>query len=79
MADTWQGKPLTEANVLPMLDIHYRIHDVATGELLGFGTAGGDGSALDMPARRYAEVQQENPGRRITIRAYSEAAYYTEQ
>ncbi|MFI0156245.1 hypothetical protein [Streptomyces lydicus] len=79
MTDTWKGKPLTDADVLPILDIHYRIHDAVTGELLGFGTAGGNGGALHMPAKHYAEVQQGNPGRRLTISAYSEAANYTEE
>lgn len=78
MPDTWDGKTLTESSILPELDIHYRIHDAITGELLGFGTAGGDGRALSLPAKHYAELQQENPGRHLVIRAYTEGANYAD-
>lgn len=78
MSDTWQGKRLNDARVLPELDIHYRIHATDTGELLAFGTASGDGGAIDGVARHYAETQQDHPGRRIAIRAYDQPAYTAE-
>lgn len=79
MSDTWQGKELTGSPILGFLNVHYRIHDVDTGELLGFGTSGGDGGALMSVVQHYSEVQEKNQGRRIVIRAYEEPAYYTEQ
>lgn len=75
MPDLWQGKPMTEANFV--VTIHYRIHDADTGELLGFGSNGGDGS-LEAAVRHFQEVQKENPGRRVVIRPYDAPAYYTE-
>ena len=77
MADTWQGKTLTDAEATHP-DIHYRIHDVNTGELLGFGSPGGDG-ALNAAVRHFQDVQAENPGRRLIIRTYGEPAYFTDQ
>ncbi|MGW1171993.1 hypothetical protein [Streptomyces sp. NPDC002550] len=68
---------LTEAKVTHPT-IHCRIHDVDTGELLGFGSPGGSG-ALGAAVQHFQEVQQENPGRRLSIRTYDEPAYFTEQ
>ena len=76
MPDTWQGKTMTDANVV--VTIHYRIHDAATGELLGFGSNGGDGS-LEAAVRHFQEVQTKNPGRNVVIRPYDAPAYYVEQ
>jgi len=75
MTDTWNGMRLADANPTDPV-IHYRIHDADTGQLLGFGSPGGSG-ALQAAARHYAEVQQENPGRRIVIRTYDRPAHFT--
>jgi hypothetical protein len=58
--------------------INYRIHDVDTEELLGFGFPRRfrpPGTAV----QHFQETQAENPGRHIIIRTYDEAAYFSEQ
>jgi hypothetical protein len=77
MADTWQGKTMTEVKVTGPI-INYRIHDVDSGELLGFGSPGGEG-ALGAAVQHFQDVQAEHPGRRIIIRTYDGPAYFTEQ
>lgn len=77
MPDTWQGKTMTEAKVTSTV-INYRIHDVDSGELLGFGSPGGE-SALGAAVQHFQDVQAEHPGRRIVIRMYDEPAYFTEE
>ncbi|MFD7186288.1 hypothetical protein ACFV90_40795 [Streptomyces sp. NPDC059904] len=74
MSDTWKGQPLSDAQPVQGLadEIHYRIHAVDDGELLGFGTA--SGAALDGALRHYLSVQREHPGRRILIRQYDGSA-----
>lgn len=71
MADTWDGDPLADANVLKV-DVHYRIHDVDTGKLLGFGTAlRGVLGAMTEHCRRVADA---NPGRFLVVRQYDRPA-----
>lgn len=77
MDDIWQGKAMTDAKVMAPT-INYRIHDVDSGELLGFGSPGGEG-ALGAAVQHFQEVQAEHPGRRIVIRTYDEPAYFAEQ
>ena len=71
MADVWNGEPLADANVVKD-DIHYRVHDADTGELLGFGTArGGSLAALAAHSRL---IEGAHPGRHLVIRQYDQAA-----
>lgn len=77
MPDTWQGKTMTDATVTSPV-IHYRIHAVDSGELLGFGSPGGEG-ALGEAVRHFQDLQAKNPGRRIVIRTYDQPAYFSQQ
>ena len=71
MTDSWQGEPLTVASPLKE-DIHYRVHDVNTGELLGFGT--GRKGSLGAVVDHCAQIQAAHPGRHLVIRQYDQAA-----
>jgi ABC-type sugar transport system substrate-binding protein len=72
VADTWNGKRLTDAQPVADDQIHYRIHAVDDGALLGFGSPGG--GALQAAVRHFLDVQAEHPGRRIVIRQYDREA-----
>ncbi|MEV6319131.1 MULTISPECIES: hypothetical protein [unclassified Streptomyces] len=67
MADTWNGVPLAEVKPISQ-DIHYRIHDADTGELMGFGT--GRGGSLGAVVAHCRRVEDACPGRHLVIRAY---------
>jgi len=71
MVDVWNGEPLAVAKVVKD-DIHYRVHDVDTGELLGFGTARG-GSLASMTAH-CRRIEDAHPGRHLVIRQYDQPA-----
>ncbi|WP_157869084.1 hypothetical protein [Streptomyces atriruber] len=53
-------------------DIHYRVHDADTGELLGFGT--GRKGSLGTVVAHCAQIQQTHSGRHLVIRQYDQAA-----
>lgn len=72
MADAWSGEPLAAAEVVTG-DIHYRIHDVDGGELLGFGTAQGS-SALATVVSHYRRIESAHPGRHLVLRQYTAPA-----
>ncbi|MFG3072151.1 hypothetical protein [[Kitasatospora] papulosa] len=65
-ADQWQGKPLSIAQPVTDADLHYRIYDRDTGDVLGFGTNGGPAS-LDAIVRHAFEVQAEHPQARLYV------------
>lgn len=71
MTDAWQGEPLAAAAPLQE-DIHYRVHDADTGELLGFGT--GRKGALGAVVAHCARIQEAHCGRHLVIRQYDQAA-----
>lgn len=71
MTDSWQGEPLTVASP-SREDIHYRVHDADTGELLGFGT--GRKGTLGVVVGHCARIQAAHPGRHLVIRQYDQAA-----
>jgi hypothetical protein len=70
VGDVWKGQALSDAQPVDgeADEIHYRIHAVDGGELLGFGSA--SGNALAAAVRHFVRVQGEHPGRRIVIREY---------
>lgn len=72
MGDTWSGQPLAAADVVTGA-LHYRVHDVDSGELLAFGTARGS-SALAAIVSHYRRVESAYPGRHLVLRQYTAPA-----
>ncbi|MFF3159855.1 hypothetical protein [Streptomyces sp. NPDC057910] len=72
MADAWKGQELADAQPVSggADEIHYRIHAVDDGELLGSGTA--TGHAPHGAVQHYLDVQRQHPGR--VIRQYTDHA-----
>ncbi|WP_280427886.1 hypothetical protein [Nocardia brasiliensis] len=56
MVDTWKGTQLPERHAV-YADIHYRIYNAVTGELLSFGTT----NTLDTVTSDALRTQTENP------------------
>ncbi|CAM2813887.1 hypothetical protein ACH4LN_32240 [Streptomyces albus] len=67
MAETWNGEPLADAKPTSQ-DIHYRIHDADTGQLLGFGT--GRGGSLGAVVAHCRRVEDAYPERHLVVRTY---------
>jgi hypothetical protein len=67
MADEWDGRHLAPANRMSD-DIHYRVHAVDGGRLLGFGTGRSEG--LGSVVAHCAEIQAAHPGVHLVIRQY---------
>lgn len=73
MPDTWNDRPLADANpVREQEPIHYRVHDADGGRLLGFGTAR-SGDYLSV-TDHYRRIQSANPGRFLVLRRYDRPA-----
>lgn len=73
--DTWQGKPLGDQPVTSNVDLHYRIYNARTGELLSFGTNGGTGS-LNGVAQEVLRTQAEHPEVRLYVEQFDGPAHY---
>ena len=71
-ADTWQGRPIPNRQPINV-DIHYRIHDARTGELLSFNST----NVLDGLRTDLARTQQEHPDARLVVTQYDGPAYPT--
>lgn len=67
MADEWDDQRLTPASPLRN-DIHYRVHAVDGGKLLGFGT--GRAGSLGSVVGHCVEIQAAYPGVHLVIRQY---------
>lgn len=67
MADEWDGQRLAPANRMKD-DIHYRVHAVDGGRLLGFGT--GRSGSLGSVVGHCAAIQAAYPGVHLVIRQY---------
>ncbi len=65
-ADTWKGKQLSDALPVTDADLHYRIYNADTGELLSFGSNGGPGS-LNSIVQHALRHQAEQPGIRLHV------------
>lgn len=74
--DVLQGKRLPARGVVNDADLHYRVYDAASGELLSFGSMAGPG-ALDGVARDVLRTQAENPGARLRVVQADGPAYPT--
>ncbi|MGP3637937.1 hypothetical protein ACTU45_32215 [Streptomyces sp. 24-1644] len=72
--DTWKGKQLPDRSPVSDVDLHYRIYNARTGELLSFGTNGGPGS-LNGIVQDALRTQQENPGVRLHVEQFDGPAY----
>lgn len=71
--DQWEGKPLSLAQPLTDVDLHYRIYDAATGDVLGFGTNGGPGS-LNGIVTHALKIQRERPEVRLYVEQFDQHA-----
>jgi hypothetical protein len=72
--DIWKGKQLPDRHPVSDVDLHYRIYNAATGELLSFGTNGGPGS-LNGIVQDALRTQKENPGVRLHVEQLDGPAY----
>lgn len=68
--DVWNGKPLPSRRVRHD-EIHYRIYDARTGELLSFNST----NSLDSLAADVLQTQAENPNSRLRLVQYDGPAY----
>ncbi|AYF78314.1 hypothetical protein D7D52_35850 [Nocardia yunnanensis] len=62
LRDIWKGKILPARNAV-QADIHYRIYDAVTGDLLGFGTT----NLLDVVVQDALRTQREHPGAALNV------------
>lgn len=74
MTDTWKGKPLFDRVPLSDVDLHFRIYNDATGELLSFGSNGGPGS-LNGVVQEVLRVQKEHPEARLYVEQFDGPVY----
>ncbi|MFD3516362.1 hypothetical protein [Streptomyces sp. NPDC058657] len=72
--DTWQGQPLPDRTPTSPDNLHYRIYNAATRELLSFGTNGGPGS-LNSVVQDALNVLAEHPGIRLYVEQFDGPAY----
>ncbi|MEU1216645.1 hypothetical protein ABZ424_30445 [Streptomyces sp. NPDC005790] len=72
--DMWKGKPLADRQPVSDVDLHYRIYNSATGELLSFGSNGGPGS-LNGIVQDALRTQAENPGVRLYVEQFEGPVY----
>ncbi|MFE9777750.1 hypothetical protein ACFYPA_06285 [Streptomyces sp. NPDC005775] len=72
--DAWKGKTLVDRRPVGDVDLHYRIYNAATGELLSFGTNGGPGS-LNGIVQDALRTQQEHPGIRLYVEQFDGPVY----
>ncbi|MGX1762962.1 hypothetical protein ACWIGW_44505 [Nocardia brasiliensis] len=70
MVDTWKGTQLPERRAV-YADIHYRIYNAVTGELLSFGTT----TSLDAVISDAVRTQTENPTVRLFVAQVDGAAW----
>lgn len=70
----WNGQPLQARNVASDVDLHYRIYNPTTGELLSFGSNGGPGS-LNGIVQDALRTQAEHPGVRLYVEQFDGPAY----
>ncbi|MFL4491543.1 hypothetical protein ACJ6WD_09815 [Streptomyces sp. VTCC 41912] len=68
--DVWNGKSLPARRVRHD-EIHYRIYDARTGDLLSFNST----NALDSLAADVLRTQAENPSSRLRLVQYDGPAY----
>lgn len=68
--DIWNGKPLP-ARCVRHDEIHYRIYDACTGQLLSFNST----NALDSLAADVLRTQTEHPTSRLHLVQYDGPAY----
>lgn len=72
--DTWNGQSIRDRQDVPDADIHYRIYNARTGELLSFGDVAGPGS-LNAVVQDALRTQAENPGANLHVRHIDGPAY----
>lgn len=70
MVDTWKGTQLPERTAV-YADIHYRIYNAVTSELLSFGTT----NTLDAVTSDTLRTQAENPTVRLFVAQVDGAAW----
>lgn len=70
MSDTWNGKQLPDRGQ-KFTDIHYRLYDARTGNLLSFNTT----NSIDCIVTDILRTQQENPDARLRAVEYDGPAY----
>ncbi|MCX4429448.1 hypothetical protein [Streptomyces mirabilis] len=74
MPDIWKGKTLVDRRPVSDVDLHYRIYNARTGELLSFGSNGGPGS-LNGIVQDALRTQQEHPGVRLHVEQFEGPVY----
>jgi hypothetical protein len=70
MSDVWNGKRLPERSAVQE-DIHYRIYDLRTGELLSFGSS----NLLDAVAADIIRTRAEHPHAVLNVVQFDGPAY----
>lgn len=70
MSDMWNGKPLPERS-RKYTDIHYRLYDDRTGDLLSFNTT----NSIDCIVTDILRTQKEHPTARLRAVEYDGPAY----
>ena len=74
MSDMWNGKRLPDHPIVNDADLHYRVYNARTGELLSFGSVGGPGS-LDGIVQDVLRTQTEHPGVQLRVKQFTGPAY----
>jgi hypothetical protein len=72
--DVWKGKTLVDRNALSDVELHYRIYNAKTGELMSFSSNGGPGS-LNGCVQDAINVMRDNPGIRIYVEQFDGPVY----
>lgn len=70
MHDMWNGKPLPERG-MAHTEIHYRLYDSRTGQLLSFNST----NSIDSLVTDVLRTQQEHPGVQLRAIEYDGPAY----
>ncbi|MEC4016082.1 hypothetical protein [Streptomyces sp. H27-D2] len=70
MPDMWNGKPLPERG-RDHTEIHYRLYDRRTGQLISFNST----NSIDSLAADVLRTQREHPNARIFAVEYDGPAY----
>ncbi|MDX3343412.1 hypothetical protein PV409_36245 [Streptomyces sp. ME02-6979.5a] len=72
--DTWKGKTLADRNPVSDIELHYRIYNDTTGELLSFGTNSGP-SSLNGIAQDVLRTQAAHPTVRLYVEQFDGPVY----
>ncbi|MFB8384965.1 hypothetical protein [Streptomyces rubiginosohelvolus] len=74
MSDMWKGKALFDRAPVSDVELHFRIYNDATGELLSFGSNSGPGS-LNAIVQESLRLQKEHPDVRLHVEQFDGPVY----